>query len=238
MKNRATSFRWVVLLVFLAAGSPSVGAQSVNPFDDVLGGLQEFSQSGSAAGNLVGLGLALTGNGPSQNPMPSARTAAAAEGMQILARLMEENGYDQQRAWIAFYQSPEGQRIMRVPGALALLTDWFNSAMVLPSGPQQPVNSGRADLKPKDKRTIQPTEQEQGEIAGTLTPPFLGPYRPNAYGPGINSDATGRPFVWQTDQGSTDPFAKVRPDVLGPGIGMDQYGRPVRAACPPYQPVC
>jgi hypothetical protein len=86
MKNRATSFRWVVLLVFLAAGSPSVGAQSVNPFDDVLGGLRAFSENGSGAGNLVGLGL--FGQNPEQ-----VRTAAAADGMRLLARLMEQNGF-------------------------------------------------------------------------------------------------------------------------------------------------
>jgi hypothetical protein len=60
-------------------------------------------------------------------------SAAAADGMQLLARLMEQNGYDRQRAWMAFVQNPEGQRIMRVPGALRLLTDWFNAVMALPS---------------------------------------------------------------------------------------------------------
>src|ERR1700684_4096976 len=50
-------------------------------------------------------------------------TKAAADGMQLLARLMEQNGHDRHRAWMAFAQSSEGQRIMRVPGALSLLTD-------------------------------------------------------------------------------------------------------------------
>jgi hypothetical protein len=109
--------------------------------------------------------------------------------------------------------------------------------MALPSGPQQPAN-GRANLQRKDNGTVQSADEAGDKVAGTLTPPFLGPYRPNAYGPGINSDATGRPFVWQSDQGPIEPFAKVRPDALGPGIGIDQYGRPVRAACPPYQPTC
>src|SRR3984885_8780760 len=164
-------------------------------------------------------------------------TAAAADGMRLLARLMEQNGYDRQQVWIAFYQSSEGHRIMRVPGALSLLTDWFNATMALSSRPQPPVASGRADPEPQGKSS-QPAEQTGGEVAGTLTPPYLGPYRPNAYGQGINSDATGRPFVWRPDQGPTDPLAEVRPDVFGAGIGMDQYGRPVRAACPPYQPDC
>ena len=53
---------------------------------------------------------------------------------------------------------------------------------------------------------------------------FMQPYHPNAYGPGINSDATGRPFSWQTQPGygPADPLSNVRPDAYGPGIGMDQ----------------
>jgi hypothetical protein len=237
MKSRASSFLRIVLLIWFAAVSPPAFAQSVNPSEDagnnVLTGLQDFAAQDNGLAPFVGLGLALFGQNPEQ-----LRTAAAADGMQLLARLMEQNGYDRQKAWIAFYQSAEGQRIMRVPGALSLLTDEFNEVMALPSGPQQPANSGRPNSQRKDKSTIQSTDEAGGEVTGTLTPPFLGPYRPNAYGPGINSDATGRPFVWQTDQGPTEPFAKVRPDALGPGIGMDQYGRPVRAACPPYQPTC
>ncbi len=72
--------------------------------------------------------------------------------------------------------------------------------------------------------------------AGLLGRGFLGPYTPNAYGPGMNADATGRPFVWQPmtpGPQSFDPFLQVKPNAYGPGIGMDQYGRPVRPACPP-----
>jgi hypothetical protein len=67
-----------------------------------------------------------------------------------------------------------------------------------------------------------------------IAQPYLQPYQPNTYGPGINSDATGRPFVWQTQPGygPADPLAGVRPDAYGPGVGMDQYGRPVYAAPP------
>ncbi len=69
---------------------------------------------------------------------------------------------------------------------------------------------------------------------------FLEPYRPNAYGAGTNSDAAGRPFVWQPSPGygPADPNSNVRPDAYGPGVGMDQYGRPVQPACPPYQQSC
>jgi hypothetical protein len=42
----------------------------------------------------------------------------------------------------------------------------------------------------------------------------------NAYGPGISSDATGRPFSWQPlpGYGPADPLSPVSPDVYGPGI--------------------
>jgi hypothetical protein len=65
---------------------------------------------------------------------------------------------------------------------------------------------------------------------------FLGPITPNAYGPGINMDATGRPFSWRPmgpGSASFDPFLRVQPNAYGPGIGMDQYGRPVTPGCPP-----
>jgi hypothetical protein len=57
---------------------------------------------------------------------------------------------------------------------------------------------------------------------------YLGPITPNAYGPGIHSDSTGRPFTYQPDFGSGGGHLQVTPDAYGPGVGMDQYGRPVR----------
>lgn len=61
-------------------------------------------------------------------------------------------------------------------------------------------------------------------------PNVMGPITPNTYGPGINSDATGRPFTWQPQQGhqvQPNQFQQVQPNVYGPGIGMNQYGQPV-----------
>jgi hypothetical protein len=72
--------------------------------------------------------------------------------------------------------------------------------------------------------------------SNVMAPPFLGPYTPNAYGPGLNSDATGRPFIWMPQVPGPkffDPFLDVKPNAYGPGIGSDQYGRPVRPACAP-----
>lgn len=84
--------------------------------------------------------------------------------------------------------------------------------------------------------SVSGSETESVSSPGLLQHGLLSPYKPNAYGPGINSDATGRPFTWQPQGAgpqSFDPFLKVQPDAYGPGIGMDQYGRPVRPACPP-----
>ena len=58
---------------------------------------------------------------------------------------------------------------------------------------------------------------------------FLRPYRNDAYGPGIHSDATGRPFTWQPQWGGPiPPGGRVQPDAYGLGVGMDQFGRPVK----------
>jgi len=58
---------------------------------------------------------------------------------------------------------------------------------------------------------------------------FLRPYRKDAYGPGLHSDATGRPFRWRTKDGQlVPPGSRVQPDAYGLGVGMDQFGRPVK----------
>ena len=59
---------------------------------------------------------------------------------------------------------------------------------------------------------------------------LLPPARRDAYGPGLDSDATGRPFYWapkNEKRAIPDPTLDVKPDAYGPGIGSDQYGRPV-----------
>jgi hypothetical protein len=63
----------------------------------------------------------------------------------------------------------------------------------------------------------------------------LPPFQRDAYGPGIYSDGTGKPFMWKPDMGAPDPLSKVKPDVYGPGIGADEYGRPVRPCAWPCQ---
>lgn len=63
---------------------------------------------------------------------------------------------------------------------------------------------------------------------GVASEGLLGPGRPHAYGPGIHSDATGRPFAWRTNDGQM-VFGKVKENAYGLGVGMDQFGRPVTA---------
>jgi len=57
----------------------------------------------------------------------------------------------------------------------------------------------------------------------------LGPVQADAYGPGVNADAAGRPFVYATPGQPLDPLLDVRPHALGPDAGLDQYGRPALA---------
>lgn len=59
---------------------------------------------------------------------------------------------------------------------------------------------------------------------------LLRPYQQNTYGPGVNSDATGRPFKYQTRDGQDlQPNSRIEPDGYGYGVDMDEYGRPVKA---------
>lgn len=51
--------------------------------------------------------------------------------------------------------------------------------------------------------------------------------RPNAFGPGVHMDATGRPYRDQAVGGGT-VLQPVQPNAYGLGVGMDATGRPVR----------
>lgn len=61
-------------------------------------------------------------------------------------------------------------------------------------------------------------------------PPLFEPFESNAYGPGVNSDATGRPFHWAPEgQQQTRPDPTIQPNLnqFGFGKSADQYGRPI-----------
>lgn len=61
-------------------------------------------------------------------------------------------------------------------------------------------------------------------------PPLFEPIQPNAYGPGVNSDATGRPFHWAPEgqqQSRPDPTIQPQLNQYGLGRSADQYGRSI-----------
>jgi len=58
---------------------------------------------------------------------------------------------------------------------------------------------------------------------------LLEPYEHDVYGPGVHSDAAGRPFEFETAEGQRVD-GDVRQGAYGPGVHMDEYGRPVTAA--------
>ncbi|MCX6353505.1 MAG: hypothetical protein NTZ78_01215 [Candidatus Aureabacteria bacterium] len=84
-------------------------------------------------------------------------------------------------------------------------------------------------------------EDEGNYTFGVTDDGLLPPARRNAYGPGIDSDAAGRPFSWapkdQPHEGSQNvpnPALDIVPDGYGLGVGRDQYGRPMeRRPWPP-----
>lgn len=57
---------------------------------------------------------------------------------------------------------------------------------------------------------------------------LLPPYQHDAYGPGIHSDGSGRPFTYQARDGKTlSPIFQgdVKRDGYGPGVHTDRFGR-------------
>jgi hypothetical protein len=54
------------------------------------------------------------------------------------------------------------------------------------------------------------------------------PYKKDAFGLGVWSDSTGRPFQWQTKYGKT-VIGNVKMDTEKPWIGVDPCGQPVTA---------
>ena len=73
------------------------------------------------------------------------------------------------------------------------------------------------------------TDQNQGfDSSWDNNNSYMKPYKQDAYGPGVHSDATGKPFEWKTQNGETSRSNKVKPNGYGLGVGMDGYGRPVK----------
>lgn len=206
MNCRSTSYLIVSCVIWLEIVRPTTAQSANQRCDSTVAGLQRFANGDSAASGIVNLGLSLFGQNPNR-----VSHAAAADGMQLLARLMEQNGYDRQRAWMAFVQSSEGQRIMCVPGALSLLTDWFNAMMALPSGPGWTINPART----RSQSPSEPPEnraQASNGIGSTpnadLVPPLSGQKVYNA------SECIG-PIIMGVCQGSILPNQAYHPTCYG-----------------------
>lgn len=68
--------------------------------------------------------------------------AAVRDGMNQLGGLLEKNNNDPSRAMLDFVQSPEGHKIMAVPGAYKSLTEQFQKALIRPSPVSTPAGPG------------------------------------------------------------------------------------------------
>ena len=101
---------------------------------------------------------------------------------------------------------------------------------LLPSMAGAQLNSGPLNQRPLNQHPLAQRPLGGGIIqsAPPGSAPLLGPIRENAYGPGVNSDATGRAFQWRTSNG-TPALGAVNPNAYGPGVGSDSTGWPVQA---------
>ncbi len=76
----------------------------------------------------------------------------------------------------------------------------------------------------KDRKYVFGQGQQRGEESNQQ---YQKPYKRNAYGHGVNSDATGKPFQWKTNEGQVYR-GEVKQNGYGMGVGQDKYGRPVK----------
>lgn len=218
MYRRTCSYLILSCLIWLGIVRAATAQQANQHCDSPVAGLQSFASGDSGLSSIVNFGLTLFGQNPNR-----VRHAAAADGMQLLARLMEQNGYDRRRAWTAFVQSSEGRRIMCVPGALSLLTEWFDAVMALPSGPGRTIDPARtrsqSPSNPPENRAQASNGNGSAPNADLVQPPpgqkvynaseCIGPiimgvcqgsilpnqaYHPTCYGQMINGTCTGPMF--------------------------------------------
>ena len=61
------------------------------------------------------------------------------------------------------------------------------------------------------------------KILGIIKNTYITPYKNDAYGPDVHSDASGKPFEWETQDGKSSNSKKVKRDGYGLGVGMDEY---------------
>lgn len=189
----------------------------MNIFDDALNGIGDMAKTaGSAVSNAAG-GIDLTKNmepSAASNMLgmlglgktPERRAAeAAADGMKVLAAEYQKDN-DPQRAMLRFVQTPDGQKVMAVPGAFKAMADDFQKQL-LPQTPQA------VQLSP-------------GAVGGIYRPGFSEPLQTQGPTPrieGVPSNSTG--FSVTPGQ-PPQKITTAAPTAIGtpPGGRNDIYG--------------
>ncbi|RJP74030.1 MAG: hypothetical protein C4532_03285 [Candidatus Abyssobacteria bacterium SURF_17] len=103
---------------------------------------------------------------------------------------------------------------------VAAASDLFAKPVQKTSGKSKNRSAG-------NNRSLSPSSQHGFGNSWNNETTFMLPYREDAYGYGVHSDATGKPFQWKT-RGGQKTYGPVKPNAYGLGVGMDRYGRPVK----------
>src|SRR5260370_9120507 len=99
----------------------------MGPFDSFVSGMQEYAQGKygeNALTNLVGLGLAATGNAGE----PTAQDKVLTQGMNDLAQEVTKTGGNPAQAMMNYVRTPKGQALMKLPRAFPTLVDRFQDS--------------------------------------------------------------------------------------------------------------
>jgi hypothetical protein len=128
MRGQTTPLLAISALICVSVTARAVVAQPVNqaPSDQVIALGKRNGDCNSPLNYLTNITTA-----------EPRQAAAVCRGMDQLAKIMQRNGGDPQRAMLEFVQSPEGHAVMGVPGAFEKLVEDFNEVIALPSS-QQP----------------------------------------------------------------------------------------------------
>lgn len=185
----------------------------MGPFDDVLGSLQQFSQGGSAASNMVGFGLSLAGQNPGYQG-----DKMQAQAMTQLSDLYKKNNYDPAKAMVDYVQTPEAHQLMAVPGAFKSLIKTFQDSV-------KNVNPLEAAGIPNTSSGVitrgggaQPMMTQQANPTGINTPPST----TTSFFQGGQPKGTvqGMPEPFQNFKAFADNFGKGMPQSLIDNMAM------------------
>jgi hypothetical protein len=133
----------------------------MGPFDALLTGAQNFSQGTSPAANMMNFGLSMVGENPNQQS-----DAMTAGGMSSLSKIMETT-QDPARAMLQYVQTPEGQQLMKSPGAFKKLTQRFQDSLQEPPLQSASIPQGAGGIIRQGPNTL----ATQGEYPATANTP-------------------------------------------------------------------